>query len=257
MIRFGCPSCEKTLKIKDEHAGRKVTCPRCGEKLTVPAGEPPPSQAELDAAEEVAEESVAEDEVAGEASVDGGPESTGEPPPAEETATRPKRRKKRRRPAADTDVEAEEWAAYDEERRAFKKRSRTDEDELDMTPMVDVTFLLLIFFMITASFQMQRSLPASPPEAEQEAAASAVTEDEPDEEPVIVEVSEDNAVFIDGRRIPLPEVADALIQLKAETPRVELVMEVDPAALHGTVVTVVDGAAAAGIERVGRTTVGQ
>lgn len=38
-----------------------------------------------------------------------------------------------------------------------KKRETSEEDDLDMTPMVDVTFLLLIFFMVTASFTLQKS----------------------------------------------------------------------------------------------------
>ena len=40
---------------------------------------------------------------------------------------------------------------------SFEKKD-IPEDELDMTPMVDVTFLLLIFFMVTASFTLQKSL---------------------------------------------------------------------------------------------------
>lgn len=40
-----------------------------------------------------------------------------------------------------------------------KKRKQRVLGELDMTPMVDVTFLLLIFFMVTASFALQRSIP--------------------------------------------------------------------------------------------------
>ena len=38
------------------------------------------------------------------------------------------------------------------------RREVSEEDDLDMTPMVDVTFLLLIFFMVTASFTLQKSI---------------------------------------------------------------------------------------------------
>ena len=213
MIRFNCPACDKTLKIKPRHAGRKVACPRCNEQLTVPAETAPPQV-----------------------------------PPRDDAMASGM--------AGPGDPDAAAWAAYDEERRAARRRSRTEEDELDLTPMVDVTFLLLIFFMITASFQMQRSLPTSSPQPEQEAAASAVTEDEPEEEPVVIEIAADNAVYVDGRPIPLPEVDDALAQLKAEDARVELMLEVDRGAFHGTVVAVVDAAAQAGIESVERTSVG-
>ena len=38
-ISLSCPSCDKTLKVKDELAGRKVKCPGCGEAVPVPAGD--------------------------------------------------------------------------------------------------------------------------------------------------------------------------------------------------------------------------
>ena len=37
MIRFSCPKCDTSLKSADDKAGTKTTCPRCGERLLVPA----------------------------------------------------------------------------------------------------------------------------------------------------------------------------------------------------------------------------
>lgn len=59
------------------------------------------------------------------------------------------------------------------------------EDELDMTPMVDVTFLLLIFFMVTASFTLQKSI-AQPPVPDSLPSTNPV--DEPEDEDQYVEV---------------------------------------------------------------------
>ncbi len=72
-----------------------------------------------------------------------------------------------------------------------KKKSRTD-DEMDMTPMVDVTFLLLIFFMVTASFviQMSMDLPTK-------------QQDEPS--PNVVEDFEDNPEYVSVFVSPLNE----------------------------------------------------
>ena len=150
--------------------------------------------------------------------------------------------------------DAAAWEEWEEDRR--RQKPATPEDELDMTPMVDVTFLLLIFFMITASFQLQQSLKAEAPESEQEAAASAATDEEPEEEPIIVEVSEKNLIYVDGRQVALPEIGEALSQLKTDDPRVELMIEIDRSALHGTVVEVVNAANAVGIEKVARSSVG-
>ena len=52
------------------------------------------------------------------------------------------------------------------EKEAFTPRKMNrDDNEIDMTPMVDTTFLLLLFFMITAAFSLQKSLPGSHPQA--------------------------------------------------------------------------------------------
>ena len=67
------------------------------------------------------------------------------------------------------------------------KRSR-EEDELDMTPMVDVTFLLLIFFMVTASFSLQKAISMPKEKSDQ---PSTNTTDEPEEEQEMVEVQID------------------------------------------------------------------
>jgi serine/threonine protein kinase len=45
MLAFPCPSCQKKLQVADEHAGKKVKCPGCGQVLTVPVPAPPPAEA--------------------------------------------------------------------------------------------------------------------------------------------------------------------------------------------------------------------
>ncbi|MEE2642673.1 MAG: biopolymer transporter ExbD [Planctomycetota bacterium] len=63
------------------------------------------------------------------------------------------------------------------------KGNKRTEDEMDMTPMVDVTFLLLIFFMVTASFTLQKSMDLP-----------TKTQDEPS--PNVVEDFEDNPEYV-------------------------------------------------------------
>ena len=310
MIRFSCPTCAKGLKVDAKYAGRKVACPKCGEKLRVPAAaepkpapaaepepEPPPAPPVPEPAPEPppgAKGSIDDlfDEEFGEESPPEVPEpKAAEPPPedppaadlpADEVSDSPAADEKppeppegfesspvdpvaaarvgsreKKRPNFTPELSAEEheaWEKYIEDER--RKRHKPAEDELDMTPMVDVTFLLLIFFMVTVSFQLQKSMQAEPPESEQEAAASASTEEEPEEEPIVVEVTAKNELFVDGRKVPLPEVGEAIAELKAAEPRLELKLEVDRAALHGTVVRVLDAAAAAGVTGVKRSSVG-
>src|SRR5262249_22671261 len=42
MIHFACPACRKVLKVEDQGAGRKISCPRCGQRLLIPAAPAPP-----------------------------------------------------------------------------------------------------------------------------------------------------------------------------------------------------------------------
>jgi biopolymer transport protein ExbD len=65
----------------------------------------------------------------------------------------------------------------------FRKKRKYVEAEMDMTPMVDVTFLLLIFFMVTAAFAVQKAKEIPKPEPLDEGAAARsfqVLEDDPD-----------------------------------------------------------------------------
>jgi len=73
----------------------------------------------------------------------------------------------------------------------IKTRHRLVDTEMDMTPMVDVTFLLLIFFMVTAAFSVQKSIEVPKPQTDQ--ASSNVREQEQNEsERVTVRVDESN-----------------------------------------------------------------
>ena len=58
-------------------------------------------------------------------------------------------------------------------------RNRRPEEEMDMTPMVDVTFLLLIFFMVTAAFSLQKSIEM--PRQQTDAPSTSVQEEEVEE----------------------------------------------------------------------------
>jgi len=72
-------------------------------------------------------------------------------------------------------------------------KKRTD-DELDMTPMVDVTFLLLIFFMVTAAFALQKVLEV-PKMSEDEAISSQPVEDL-EKDSIVVRIDADNVFWI-------------------------------------------------------------
>ncbi len=75
----------------------------------------------------------------------------------------------------------------------LRLRERKEEDELDLTPMVDVTFLLLIFFMITAAFALQKSIEV-PPVGDEVAASQSVEDLE--EDSVVIRIDGDNVFWV-------------------------------------------------------------
>ena len=81
---------------------------------------------------------------------------------------------------------AEQEAVEDEEPLLTAKKFRPAEAEMDMTPMCDVTFQLLIFFMVTAAFAMQKSIEI--PKPKQDAPSTVVVAKDPEEDPSFVTV---------------------------------------------------------------------
>jgi biopolymer transport protein ExbD len=134
----------------------------------------------------------------------------------------------------------------------LKKRAFTD-DGLDMTPMVDVTFQLLIFFMLTAAFATQKSLETSPPQPEDEGAAQAMTMEDLAEESVVVSITDDDQILVDDVPVAgLAALRDVLSNKITAEQKNELLIEPAYNAKHGTVVAVTSAAIDAGMQRVRR-----
>lgn len=80
---------------------------------------------------------------------------------------------------------------------SFVRKEKREDPEMDMTPMVDVTFLLLIFFMVTAAFTMQKSFEIPTPKSDQPSSQTKTLDDfEEDPSYVIVRVDEFNTFYV-------------------------------------------------------------
>lgn len=133
----------------------------------------------------------------------------------------------------------------------FKRRPR-DTEEMDLTPMVDMTFLLLIFFMVTASLQLQKSLEMPAPNPDQTGAQQSVfTPEQLEESCIRVSIDSDNRVLVEDEPVAGPDqILERLKMQMRTTQRYELVVAADPAAFHESVVAVIDAAQAAGMEKI-------
>lgn len=144
--------------------------------------------------------------------------------------------------------------AEDDDEDGFELRARRLEDDgLDMTPMVDVTFLLLIFFMITASFSLQKSMETEAPESEQEGFAQMPTIEDLADDSVIVAIDEKDALFVDDVPVSGPgELQEVLLRKMSAEQKREMIIEAHYQATHGIVVAVTDAAVEVGMQRVRR-----
>ena len=130
------------------------------------------------------------------------------------------------------------------------KRRRMEVEEMDLTPMVDVTFLLLIFFMITASFSLQKTLEVPPPDPESQG-SSPVPLEQLEESSVVVRVEPNDVYFVDDEPVSnADDLVAAIAGAMADGTRSELVIEAADAARHESVVRVYDAGNEVGMQRI-------
>lgn len=133
-----------------------------------------------------------------------------------------------------------------------KLRKSTIDDEMDLTPMVDVVFQLLIFFMVTASFALHKTIQTPTPESNQKGATQSIQSlDELEGVAILVRIDAQNGIFIDED--PLTDgapVADALTDKMRKEHKSEIIITADATAWHRTVVKVVDAANEVGMQKI-------
>jgi len=124
----------------------------------------------------------------------------------------------------------------------MRRRHVTQEDEanVDLTPMLDLTFIMLIFFIVTASFVKESGV-----EVNRQFAASAQAEDTGN---IFVAITEDGQVWIDKRQIDVRAVSANIERLHAENPQGAVVVQADKNSKNGVLVQVLDAIKLAGIE---------
>lgn len=143
------------------------------------------------------------------------------------------------------------------------RRERASENEVDMTPMIDCVFLLLIFFLVTAAFSLQKSLEMPTPEKQDKSARAKTLEElMADDDLVIVRIDRDNTVWVNDAEAPSEQdLWVKLRQAREEKPGSSLpgpsslLVLADGEARHETVVMALDAGSAVGMENVRLATV--
>lgn len=120
----------------------------------------------------------------------------------------------------------------------FQNLVDDEEATIDMTPMLDVVFIMLIFFIVTASFVKEAGIDVNRPEA-----ATAVKKDRAN---ILIAISDKNEIWINKRRIDARAVQANIERLRAENPQGSVVIQADKKATTETLIKVMDASRAAG-----------
>lgn len=129
----------------------------------------------------------------------------------------------------------------------FRTHYSMTKGELNMTPLIDVVFQQLIFFMLTSSFVMQPGIKINLPQA-------TTAETIPREE-VIVGISEQGVIFYMDRPVTLTQLEKLLEDARTKNPGVTLIVKGDKKTEHGNVVAVMDTARRKGIDKIAIATI--
>jgi len=115
-----------------------------------------------------------------------------------------------------------------------------EENEINLTPMLDVVFIMLIFFIVTASFIKEAGLDVNRPDA-------PVTETKPEDANILVAITATDEIWIDRRLIDPRAVRANIERLHAENPKGSVVIQANSKSTNKMLVTVMDAARQAGV----------
>ena len=124
-----------------------------------------------------------------------------------------------------------------------KRRREEEESQIDLTPMLDVVFIMLIFFIVTASFVNEKGLDINrPPVSDQ-----PPPPDSSDKRNIVFKISESNELTLEGRRIDIRAVRANVERMYAENPQAKVIVDAHPKSKTELFVLISDQAREAGV----------
>lgn len=116
----------------------------------------------------------------------------------------------------------------------------SDSDEINLTPMLDVVFIMLIFFIVTASFVKEVGIDVNRPDA-------PVTETKPEDANILIVIDPNDDIWIDRRLIDPRAVRANIERMHAENPKGSVVIQPNKRSTNKTLITIMDASRSAGV----------
>jgi biopolymer transport protein ExbD len=118
-------------------------------------------------------------------------------------------------------------------------QSATDDEDVNMTPLLDIVFIMLIFFIVTSTFVKEPGIDVNRPEATMAKDRKLAS--------IIVAISEDDEIWINKKLVELDEVRGVVQQMRTENPKGTAVVQADAKSKTRLLVEVVTQIRATGI----------
>ena len=127
-------------------------------------------------------------------------------------------------------------------RRAGRFSRPDDDSDINLTPMLDVVFIMLIFFIVTATFIKQAGIDVYRPDA--------LTAEKKPTVSLLLAIGANGDIWIDKKRVDITAVRAVIERLHAENPKGTLVIQADRAAKSSKLMAVLNAARGAGLKEV-------
>ena len=127
-------------------------------------------------------------------------------------------------------------------KKLITRQRRSGTTELNMASLIDMIFILLIFFLVTTSFVKESGV-----EVQRPIASSAKAEEKTN---LVVAVTQEGTIYTEGRSIDIRSVRAYMERFLAETPKGSVVIAADKDSRTGTVIQVLDACRLAGVKNV-------
>ncbi|MCP4047489.1 MAG: biopolymer transporter ExbD [Gammaproteobacteria bacterium] len=121
----------------------------------------------------------------------------------------------------------------------FNQAQQEEESEINITPMLDVVFIMLIFFIVTATFVKEAGIEVNRPDA--------ATATKAENANILIAIGANNDIWIDRRMIDIRSVRPNIERLHAENPQGSVVIQADKESKTDTLIQVMDAARQAGV----------
>lgn len=122
---------------------------------------------------------------------------------------------------------------------ARRHQVQQDESDLDITPMLDIVFIMLIFFIVTTSFVKESGIEVNSP--------SATTSENQDKASIFIAINENSEVWIDKRQVDITTVRAIIARLHSSNPEGSVVIQADKLVSADKLMTVMDQVRQAGV----------